>query len=75
MKTDRNKTEKLLHELQSQDRSWLANPIHEAIEDMAIAKAISEGKDSENVERHEIFAAIELLSATHSSTLKSSART
>lgn len=70
-----NKTEKLLHKLLLQEHICLFNPIYESIEEVAMAKAILEGENSENVARHEISAAIELPSATRSSALKSSART
>jgi hypothetical protein len=46
----------LLHELLMQERGLLKELIYEVIEDVALAKAITEGKDSENVERDEIFA-------------------
>ena len=45
----------VLHELLMQERSWILDLFYEAMEDMAMAKAIAEGKDSENVGRDEIF--------------------
>jgi len=45
----------LLHELLIQERSWLMELVYEAMEDEAMARAIAEGKDSENVSRDEIF--------------------
>ena len=44
-----------LHELLIQERSWLLDLFYEAMEEVAMAKAIAEGKDSGNVERDEIF--------------------
>ena len=44
-----------LHELLIQERSWLLDLFYEAMEEVAMAKAIAEGKDSENVGRDEIF--------------------
>lgn len=45
----------LLHELLIQERSWFMDLVYEAMEDEAMARAIAEGKDSENVSRDEIF--------------------
>ncbi|MFN9648659.1 MAG: hypothetical protein ACK58Z_09225 [Pseudanabaena sp.] len=45
----------VLHELLMQERSWILDLFYEALEDVAMAKAIAEGKDSENVGRDEIF--------------------
>jgi hypothetical protein len=50
---------KLLHELLMQERNLLKELIYEVMEDIALAKAIAEGKDSENVERNEIFALLD----------------
>ena len=44
-----------LHQLLIQERSWLLDLFYEAMEEVAMAKAIAKGKDSENVERDEIF--------------------
>jgi hypothetical protein len=44
-----------LHELLMQERSWILDLFYEAMEDVAMAKAIADGKDSENVRRDEIF--------------------
>lgn len=49
----------LLHELLLQERDWLANLVYEVMEDVAITRAIEEGKDSENVGRDEVFALLE----------------
>jgi hypothetical protein len=49
----------LLYELLMQERDLLKELIYEVIEDVALAKAIAEGKDSENVERDEIFALLD----------------
>jgi hypothetical protein len=49
----------LLREMFTQERDMLAELIYEVMEDMAMAKAIAEGKDSENVGRDEIFALLE----------------
>jgi hypothetical protein len=49
----------LLRELLTQERDLLAELIYEVMEDIALARAIAEGKDSENVERDEIFALLE----------------
>ena len=46
----------LLRELLTQERDLLAELIYEVMEDIALARAIQEGKNSENVERDEIFA-------------------
>ena len=46
----------LLREMFTQERDLLAELIYEVMEDVAMARAIAEGKDSENVERNEIFA-------------------
>lgn len=45
----------LLREMFTQGRDMLAELIYEVMEDVAIARAIAEGKDSENVARDEIF--------------------
>lgn len=45
----------ILHELLIQERSWLVDLVYEVMEDVAMARAIAEGKDSENVSRDEIF--------------------
>jgi len=45
----------LLHELLIQERGWLLELVYEVMEDAAMARAIAEGKDSENVSRDEIF--------------------
>lgn len=45
----------LLRELLIQERGLLVNLVYEVMEDVAMAKAIAEGKDSENVSRDEIF--------------------
>ena len=49
----------VLHELLMQERSWILDLFYEAMEDVAMAKAIAEGKDSENVGRDEIFEVFE----------------
>ncbi|MFN5856302.1 MAG: hypothetical protein ACK456_10460 [Pseudanabaenaceae cyanobacterium] len=49
----------LLREMFTQERDLLAELIYEVMEDVAMAKAITEGKDDENVERDEIFALLE----------------
>ena len=49
----------LLREMFTQERDLLAELIYEVMEDVAMARAITEGKDSENVERDEIFALLE----------------
>jgi hypothetical protein len=49
----------LLREMFTQERDLLAELIYEVMEDVAMARAIAEGKDSENVERDEIFALLE----------------
>ncbi len=46
----------LLREMFTQERELLAELIYEVMEDVAMARAINEGKDDENVERDEIFA-------------------
>lgn len=46
----------LLREMFTQERDLLAELIYEVMEDVAMARAIAEGKDSENVDRDEIFA-------------------
>jgi hypothetical protein len=46
----------LLREMFTQERDLLAELIYEVMEDVAMARAIAEGKDSENVSRDEIFA-------------------
>jgi hypothetical protein len=43
----------------TQERDLLAELIYEVMEDVAMAKAIAEGKNSENVGRDEIFALLE----------------
>ncbi len=45
----------VLHELLMQERGWILDLFYEAMEEVAMAKAIAEGKDSENVGRDEIF--------------------
>ena len=45
----------VLHELLLQERETLTDVIYEVIEDIALAKAIEEGLDDENVSREEIF--------------------
>ena len=45
----------LLHELLIQERGWFMDLVYEAMEDKAMARAIAEGKDGENVSRDEIF--------------------
>jgi hypothetical protein len=45
----------VLHELLLQERDWLATLVYEVMEEVALARAIAEGKDSENVGRNEIF--------------------
>jgi len=45
----------LLREMFTQERDLLAELIYEVIEDVAMARAIAEGKDSEHVSRDEIF--------------------
>ena len=49
----------LLREMFTQERDLLAALIYEVMEDVAMARAIDEGKDSENVGRDEIFALLE----------------
>lgn len=49
----------LLREMFTQERDLLAELIYEVLEDVAMARAIAEGKDSENVERDEIFSLLE----------------
>lgn len=49
----------VLHELLLQERDWLANLVYEVMEEVAMARAIAEGKDSENVGRDEIFELLE----------------
>ena len=46
----------ILHELLLQERETLTDVIYEVIEDIALAKAIEEGLDDENVSREKIFA-------------------
>jgi hypothetical protein len=46
----------VLHELLLQERETLTDLIYEVMEDIALAKAIEEGLDGENVSREEIFA-------------------
>lgn len=38
------------------ERDFLTEVIYEVMEDVALGRAIAEGKDDENVERDEIFA-------------------
>jgi hypothetical protein len=45
-----------LHELLLQERETLTNLIYEVMEDIALAKAIEEGLDDENVSSEEVFA-------------------
>lgn len=45
----------VLHELLLQERETLTDVIYEVIEDIALAKAIEEGLDDENISREEIF--------------------
>lgn len=45
----------LLREMFTQERDLLAELIYEVMEDVAMARAIAEGKDSENVDRDEIL--------------------
>ena len=49
----------LLREMFTQERDMLTELIYEVMEDVAMARAIAEGKDSENVERDEVFALLE----------------
>ena len=49
----------LLREMLNQERDMLTELIYEVMEDVAMARAIAEGKDSENVERDEVFALLE----------------
>jgi hypothetical protein len=49
----------LLYELLIQERGLLTEVIYEVMEDVALARAIAEGKDGENVERDEIMALLE----------------
>ncbi|WP_107670530.1 hypothetical protein [Cyanothece sp. BG0011] len=49
----------LLYELLTQEQDLLKDLIYEVIEDMAMANAIKEGIDSENVSREEIFSLLE----------------
>jgi hypothetical protein len=46
----------ILHELLLQERETLTDLIYEVMEDIALAKAIEEGLDGENVSREEVFA-------------------
>lgn len=46
----------VLHELLLQERETLTDLIYEVMEDIALAKAIAEGLDGENVSREEVFA-------------------
>jgi len=50
----------LLREMFTQERDLFAELIYEVMEDVAMARAIAEGKDSENVGRDEIFALLEV---------------
>lgn len=45
----------LLREMFTQERDLLTELIYEVMEDVAMARAIAEGRDSENVGRDEIF--------------------
>ena len=45
-----------LHELLLQERETLTDLIYEVMEDIALAKAIEEGLDDENVSSEEVFA-------------------
>ncbi len=45
----------LLRELLIQERGLLVDFVYEVMEDVVMARAIAEGKDSENVSRDEIF--------------------
>jgi hypothetical protein len=45
-----------LRELLIQDRETLLDLIYEVMEDIALAKAIEEGLDGENVSHEEVFA-------------------
>ncbi len=45
----------VLYELLMQERGWILDLFYEAMEEIAMAKAIAEGNDSENVGRDEIF--------------------
>ncbi|MEG3440128.1 hypothetical protein V0288_23565 [Pannus brasiliensis CCIBt3594] len=49
----------LLHELLVQEQDLVKELIYEVMEELAMANAIKEGKDSENVSRDEIFALLE----------------
>ena len=49
----------LLREMFTQERDMLTELIYEVMEDVAMARAIAEGKDSENVERDEVFVLLE----------------
>lgn len=49
----------VLREMLTQDRDLFTELIYEVLEDMAMAKAIAEGQDGENVECNEIFALLE----------------
>ena len=49
----------VLHDLLLQEREILTDLIYEVMEDIALAKAIEEGIDDENVSREEIFALLE----------------
>jgi hypothetical protein len=46
----------VLHELLLQERETLTDLIYEVMEDIALAKAIEEGLDDENVSSEEVFA-------------------
>ncbi|MFN5515644.1 MAG: hypothetical protein ACK5CA_13130 [Cyanobacteriota bacterium] len=46
----------VLQELLIQDRETLRDLIYEVMEDIALARAIEEGLDDENVSREEVFA-------------------
>jgi hypothetical protein len=49
----------LLHELLMEEGGLLKELIYEVIEDVALAKTITEGKNGENVKRDEIFALLD----------------
>jgi hypothetical protein len=50
---------KLLYEILTQEPDLLKELIYEVIEDIAIANAIKEGINSDNVSREEVFALLE----------------
>ena len=49
----------LLYEILTQEQDLLKDLIYEVIEDIAMANAIKEGIDTENVSREEIFSLLE----------------